>query len=1031
MTKKAAASPPSRAARFSVESVAQSEGEEEPLGGPTARAMAAGGSSFNPDAMSPVECKVKDHGNGQAVVHHVSHLTIEAFDGRGKQMQEGGETFFASIRGPARVRGRVTYQGDGTYVCSWTPPQSGVYSIVISAFGVALPGCPYIVEAASMQPFATKCVVSGQGLTNATARATQTFDVEYKDRLGNVTQAVDLDVFLEQMPIGSPREHAREPQRDMQSFNQGYSSPGYDSAEEESGEKEFTRQRNVRYKVKPGAPLVIRATVELDSPQIGTILPGQMFTVIMEKGGQGRVRAMIALESVSWAAEGIGVGAEAAALSPRLLLMPPPPEPEVEAETDTEQPASPLRADATPERAARSETPTTVRSTGEGASADVDAETGDEGEEDEELSSRQEPEMVASEATGWVTTIKHGKRFVTSKVRQSTGSRQAHAEQWVRRAATDRALSKSKAEAQQRNADVGEKTKSSAGAAGMIVPKISLELDADPSGIGFAFGGVYPGVLHAKGKSIETHKVSYSIGRVGTYLLHVRLRQQAVALPGSPFRLEVQPNEAHALSTKLPPGSIVGFVGSDNEAGCGVTIHTYDLMGNACIAGGAVISGNPVDKAALEKRIVAATVKDNEDGSYYLHWKSSVCGTYLIAIKIANEHVNGSPTTVKFTSIAPQHSKTEVHGDGLTVGTAGTPSSFRVKFFDEFDNRATPGPNHKLGVALLQGKTYKDVQGTGLEYTMVPVDEDKCEHELTYTPSVEGTFSLHVWADISDANGRHERQPLPGSPFQCVVVPGSASPDASFVEGWTKESRAVDKHGKAVDRPDLIIAGDAVICRPVICDALGNKTAPEEGTLEIELVLPDGTVLTPDGNHLKLIEGTKAGFTTYDIRHDATRSGDHEVHIKLNGKQIKGSPIPFTVTAAVPEVKGAKLLAPTENPLFSNTAYTILLETYDRFGNAIPHGGLAVAARLNIVKNSAHDLTTLVPNNHTVDVVDNEDGTYNVSVSLVNLAATVKAVVNMDKNLPANGGELPAIQLTFELPPGDATPARAPTPQEE
>lgn len=125
---------------------------------------------------------------------------------------------------------------------------------------------------------------------------------------------------------------------------------------------------------------------------------------------------MIALESVSWAAEGIGVGAEAAALSPRLLLMPPPPEPEVEAETDTEQPASPLRADATPERAARSETPTTVRSTGEGASADVDAETGDEGEEDEELSSRQEPEMVASEATGWVTTIKHGKRFVTSKV---------------------------------------------------------------------------------------------------------------------------------------------------------------------------------------------------------------------------------------------------------------------------------------------------------------------------------------------------------------------------------------------------------------------------------------------------------------------------------------------------------------------------------------------------------------------------------------------------------------------------------------
>jgi len=77
-----------------------------------------------------------------------------------------------------------------------------------------------------------------------------------------------------------------------------------------------------------------------------------------------------------------------------------------------------------------------------------------------------------------------------------------------------------------------------------------------------------------------------------------------------------------------------------------------------------------------------------------------------------------------------------------------------------------------------------------------------------------------------------------------------------------------------------------------------------------------------------------------------------------------------------------------------------------------------VASRLQIVKNSPHDLTTLVPNNHTVEVVDNDDGTYSVSVSLINLAATVKAVVNMDKNLPANGGELPAIQLSFEMPKG-------------
>ena len=57
-------------------------------------------------------------------------------------------------------------------------------------------------------------------------------------------------------------------------------------------------------------------------------------------------------------------------------------------------------------------------------------------------------------------------------------------------------------------------------------------------------------------------------GVVGEYLLHVRLRQQAVSLPGSPFCLSVVPNLAHARSTKLPRDAIVGLVGAD--AGCKV-----------------------------------------------------------------------------------------------------------------------------------------------------------------------------------------------------------------------------------------------------------------------------------------------------------------------------------------------------------------------------------------------------------------------------------------------------------------------------
>jgi hypothetical protein len=46
------------------------------------------------------------------------------------------------------------------------------------------------------------------------------------------------------------------------------------------------------------------------------------------------------------------------------------------------------------------------------------------------------------------------------------------------------------------------------------------ELDADPTG--FASGEVHPGTLHAHGKLFPVHRVTYSVGLAGTYLLHVR-----------------------------------------------------------------------------------------------------------------------------------------------------------------------------------------------------------------------------------------------------------------------------------------------------------------------------------------------------------------------------------------------------------------------------------------------------------------------------------------------------------------------------
>ena len=112
--------------------------------------------------------------------------------------------------------------------------------------------------------------------------------------------------------------------------------------------------------------------------------------------------------------------------------------------------------------------------------------------------------------------------------------------------------------------------------------------------------------------------------------------------------------------------------------------------------------------------------------------------------------------------------------------------------------------------------------------------------------------------------------------------------------------------------------------------------------------------------------------------------------------------------------------------MLNSGAATVVLHTHDKFGNHLDRGGLPVAARLQLVKQSVHDQTMLMPNNNSVEIVDKGDGTYHVEVMLIRLAATIKLIVNMDKNIPAAGGEMPPITLVFVKPEVDTPPNATP-----
>ena len=193
---------------------------------------------------------------------------------------------------------------------------------------------------------------------------------------------------------------------------------------------------------------------------------------------------------------------------------------------------------------------------------------------------------------GWVTAIKHETRYLTAVHEQlDAGERQRHLTLWSRRKAIDKlnthASSKAKADAES----------SSSKSFGVVAQSQAQELSDDPKGVAFAFGSVEPGMLHARGQVVKTHTVRYSIGLAGRYRLHVGLRQQAVAIPGSPFLLTVSPGASHAPSTRLRVEDLPlqGTVGTDEGAGCTTMLQTSDRMGNNCTKG-----GSPVQVATCE-----------------------------------------------------------------------------------------------------------------------------------------------------------------------------------------------------------------------------------------------------------------------------------------------------------------------------------------------------------------------------------------------------------------------------------------------
>jgi hypothetical protein len=606
--------------------------------------------------------------------------------------------------------------------------------------------------------------------------------------------------------------------------------------------------------------------------------------------------------------------------------------------------------------------------------------------------------------SGWATLRKAGRNLVSSRIRLDPWVRQQATLLWKLQTLNDRL-------------------------------QLDLQTEAallDPTGVGFAFGGVNPGHIHSKGQAVAAHKVHYSVDRVGRYLLHVRLRQQARPLPGSPFGLVVEAGKAHYAATALEPKTqpLRGEVGMEPDDGVTMVLQAHDRVGNRCTVGGADF------RVVCAREGVESSCVDQGDGTYVLSWKSRTRGGFEAKVLIGSEPVRGSPVHIELHSTIAEVSRTELDGPGLKTAVAGTPAPVELLFIDQFGNPTTPSADWTVGVAinndgrarvrLAEIALHSSFEGRWLDHT-------SGRYEVRYTASMAGHRELHLWWARTEQPT--ERQALPGSPFTIHVLAGEPFATNTMLEGWSVLSQSSKKEGKkqtssppaaqvspsgtsaaaTADNAREMVAGDLVTVRILGVDKFENAAQLKESSI-------DATVVGPDGGEAPLLvyearqkeKGREK--TQFEVRYEAAMSGMHELQVRLQGEPIQGSPITFNVLAAAASVAQSELVTPDLSEghcvAGSEVPVTARILTRDKYGNACAMGGLRIQGRLQLVKASANDLTILMPNNHTVTIEDNDDGTYAVLVTVM-MPCTVKLIVNMDKDMPGSSGELPPLQLTF------------------
>ncbi|XP_006619773.1 filamin-A [Apis dorsata] len=385
--------------------------------------------------------------------------------------------------------------------------------------------------------------------------------------------------------------------------------------------------------------------------------------------------------------------------------------------------------------------------------------------------------------------------------------------------------------------------------------------------------------------------VSFTPREAGSHT--VAVKKLGKHIQNSPFKIDVKDREVGDAKKVKVSGA--GLVEGKTHVENFFSIDTRNAG-----FGGLSLSVEGPSKAEIQ-------CKDNEDGTLNISYKPTEPGYYIINLKFADHHVEGSPFTVKVTGEGSnrQREKIQRQREAVPITEVGSQCklTFKMPGITSFDLAATvtsPG-------GVTEDAEIKEVED-GLYATVGPLRDggahrvhaggpglergeqgEPCEFNIWTREAGAGTLAVSVEGPSKAQIDFKDRKD--GSCYVSYVVsePGEYRVGIKF-----NDQHIPDSPHKVYVSPAMGDAHKLEVAQFPESGVQPDKPATflvrkngAKGELDAKIVSPSGI---EDDCFIQGIDSD-----TYSVRFMPRENGIHNIHVKFNGVHMQGSPFRIKV----------------------------------------------------------------------------------------------------------------------------------------